>query len=89
MKRPKDMTDRELDALPIGPMAEEFIPHTAEDFANGAVGKGRLRIILRETLAPFYEPDDWIGWRDATGRAWTFGQFKDGSWFKQPAPQLA
>jgi hypothetical protein len=89
MKRPREMTEQELNALPIGPMEEEFTPHTADDLANGATGIGRVRVIMRETLPTFYEPDDWICWRDAAGRAWTFGQFKDGAWFKQAAPHLA
>ena len=85
-KRPRDMTEAELNALPIGPTYEVFTPHTAEDIANGAVGRGKVRVYRRETLAVYYEPDDFIGWSDATGQAWTFGQFSDGSWFKTPAP---
>ncbi len=86
-RRPKDMSDLELSLLPVGPSQDEFVPYTAEEVASGAVaGRGRVRITMRPTMATYYMPDDWIGWRDKDGRAWSFGQFADGSWFKQPLP---
>lgn len=39
MKRPKDMTQDELEALPVGPCACVSTPFTAEDYANGADGR--------------------------------------------------
>lgn len=83
-RRPKDMSEDELIALPVGPYAEEFIPWTRADIERGAAGRGRVRIVMRPTMATAHYPDDWVGWRDRAGRAWTFGQFADGSWFKQP-----
>ncbi|MDP3740377.1 MAG: hypothetical protein Q8R02_23525 [Hyphomonadaceae bacterium] len=86
-RRPKDMSDLELSLLPTGPYEEEFVPYTAEESTSGAVaGRGRIRIKMRPTMATYYMPDDWVGWRDANGQAWTFGQFADGSWFKQASP---
>lgn len=87
-RRPKDMTEDELNALPKGPNIEEIVPYTREDIEAGARGRYRVKITARPVRASYYQPGDWIGWRDAAGNTWTFGQFEDGSWFKQPAPQL-
>ena len=86
MKRPKDMTQDELEALPSGPYARVFTPYTAEDYEKGAVGRGREKYELRPIRMSAYEGDDIIGFRDKSGRAWSFGQFADGTWYKEPSP---
>jgi hypothetical protein len=81
VKRPKDMTDSELKALPIGPIEERFEPYTAEDVAAGARGRGRMVPTGRRAKHSAYQPDDiFAAWID--GRHWSFGQFTDGTWYR-------
>lgn len=82
MKRPKDMTEAELAALPIGPIRTKFVPFTAEDYTRGAVGKGKTVPIMEDTSLMHFESDDIAMWTDAHGHCWTFGQRGDGSWYK-------
>ena len=82
MKRPRDMTRNELEALPEGPLARVFTPFTEEDYANGAVGKGRTHAYILPVIRHAYEPEDIVRFTDRSGAVWGFGQFEDGTWFK-------
>lgn len=86
-KRPSEMTDDERRALPTGPYQEDFRPFTVAERAAGAVGRGAVRMVLREAMAMHYRPTDIIAWRDSeTGLAWSFAQFVDGQWFRSVSP---
>lgn len=83
VKRPRDMTESELRALPIGPLQEKEVPLTEEDRANGMVGKSKIVPVQRSVMASYHEPDDIMG-AVIDGVTYTFGQFSDGTWFRQP-----
>lgn len=76
MKRPKDMSREELDALPAGPMRcrEEFDPET---------GITRVIPIMEKGGVARIEKDDIAFYRDGSGSVWSFGQFPDGSWYRR------
>lgn len=83
-KRPRDMTDAELEALPTGP----FVMHERQWTREEALaGKARGRSLVWAEYPPIrataYEPDDIFAWSDAKGDIWDFGQWADGTWFKQ------
>lgn len=82
-KRPKDMTPDEIGALPVGPYIEIREPITAADIAEGRGGRYKVRFERREVRVSGYMGDDIAFWYDDSG-VYTFGQFDDGSWFKQP-----
>ncbi len=84
-KRPSEMTDDEREALPIGPFEREFVPYTEADYARGAVGRGRVRVIYHATEMIAWRPDEPIAWIDRQGRGWTFGRWVDGRWYKSAA----
>ena len=83
MKRPRDMTQKELEALPMGPSSGRIELYTEEDYSRGAVGRGRIVPVLSPRPATVYYPDDIIGFVDRDGENWTFGQYADGAWFKR------
>lgn len=89
--RPKDMTGEQLAALPergAGGVEYEIVPITAEmlDADPTLCGSHIKRPVMRPSRAVHYEPDDLVGWRDAGGRLWGFGQDEDGGWFRHPLP---
>lgn len=85
-KRPKDMTAAELESLPVGPYVEKTEDLTAEDYAQGRVGKTKTTMEIRETRLAAYQPDDMLAWTDSVGAVWGFGQWADGAWYKTPSP---
>lgn len=82
-RRPKDMADAELAALPVGPIVTIDEPITAEDIANGVRGRVKVRYEMRKTRANWCRGDDIMAWSDGR-ESWSFGQFEDGSWYKEP-----
>lgn len=82
-KRPRDMTTEELDALPVGPFIRCQRPVTAVDRAKGIHGRVIEWEEVRLVRCGHVEGSDIMLWRDASGQAWTFGQWADGEWFKQ------
>jgi hypothetical protein len=85
MKRPKDMTQAEREALPVGPFAVHSRLVTAEDRRRGIMGRTIETPVARAVMVSRYEGDDILCFWDRQDRMWTFGQFADGAWFKQPA----
>ena len=82
-RRPKDMTDAELEALPVGPFVKHRREVTPEERARGIHGRWIEWEECRAMRATAWGLDDIFGWRDREGRLWDFGQWADGSWFKQ------
>lgn len=85
-RRPRDMSNAELEALPVGPYIERIEPLTEADYAAGRVGKTKTTYEYRPVRVVTHEPDDMLAWRDKGGNLWTFGQWEDGSWYRQPSP---
>jgi hypothetical protein len=83
-KRPSEMTEAELIALPVGPDVRRERPITAEDRARGMHGRSVVTYEAKQVRCNAYLPTDIIWWYDPEGRAWMFGQWADGTWFRQP-----
>jgi hypothetical protein len=81
--RPKDMTDEELAALPVGPSVRRERPITPEDVARGMHGRCVVWYEVPAMMAEAIQPDDIFAWADSEGRRWDFGRWADGRWFKQ------
>lgn len=79
------MTQEELEALPVGPCVRHERPITREDWAQGRRGRSVIWEEARAVRCNVYEPNDIIWFHDKEGRAWMFGQWADGAWFKQPS----
>jgi hypothetical protein len=79
MSHPRDMSDEDFMALPVGP--DMIVPLSDEDIAAGMGGKAKL--VRRRTLVRAYAPDDII-FRIVGRDAWSAGQWEDGTWFRQP-----
>lgn len=84
-KRPKNMTSKELHGLPIGPVANIEREWTIQEMVAGLMKGGRkyCEAIVLEQMATPIENDDLLMWMDKDGRQYTFGQYKNGAWFKQ------
>lgn len=80
-KRPKDMTAKELDALPErGAFGLRYI-----DSICPKTGFKKRTPVMEPARCVAWRPDDIMAWVDKSGKAWCFGQAVDGSWFKSPA----
>lgn len=83
-RRPKDMTEAELEALPIGPFIQHERPLTKEDWDKGMRGRTVVTVEYPQMkISAWVSGDDIMLWRDAEGQAWMFGQWADGTWFKE------
>lgn len=83
MKRPKDMTQAELDTLPVGAMRFVERPLTLEDYAKGLRGKTVMTPIEEQWMVTRFSGDDILGYRSSDGQSYTFGQYADGSWYRE------
>lgn len=79
MTNPRNMSDNDFMALPIGPDA--IVDMTEADIAAGM--NGRTKLVRRRTLAKAYGGDDML-FRVINGDTWTVGQWEDETWFRQP-----
>lgn len=85
-KNPKDMTDSEREKLPTGPIAITERKYTIQELvADKVLGAVCCSMIRLETKLRVYNDDDLLAWVDKKGNRWSFGQYVNGAWFKQPA----
>jgi len=74
MKRPKDMTPEELDALPEIPLVEYYehrvVTQKEADERGVPVGHTIRRPKVRKTYVQATEPDDLAFWTDSDGNMW-------------------
>lgn len=74
-KRPKDMTEEQRNELPPGPIQYE---------EGDSVPTMAHRTPIIPPLGPpiVWDDDDIAVWNDGK-KSWFFGQWSDGSWYKQ------
>lgn len=82
-RRPCDMTDEELEALPVGPFIRRQRPVTRDDHARGIHGRVFEWAECPPLRVTAWTTKDIFAWRDGNGELWDFGQWSDGRWFKQ------
>lgn len=81
-RRPSDMTDAELAALPRGPFVRRRRGITREDWDAGKRGRWIEWEEAPEVRVNPIRPGDIFAWVDANGYVWDFGQWATGQWFK-------
>lgn len=81
MAYPHHLSDEEKEALGG---RTRIRPLTLEERRNGKWGRYVEEVIDLPVMVSGYHPNDPFYWADKNGDRWTFGQWANSEWFKEP-----